>query len=146
MKTIDVDKLKETKVTLPLIMVVGLVVLGFKADNLTVDYLGEFFITKAEASEQYEQVSKQVEKNTELIATHVNEYKLNENANRIARIESQLFDLEFHVEQNGETELTRDRERALRAELARLGRIRACIVRNQHRSDDEAVENCDAIL
>jgi hypothetical protein len=144
-RPIDVEKLTQRKVTVPLVLLGGILVLGWRADGLTVDYLDDFFITKAVAEEQFEQISKQVETNTDLIVQHVGEYKLNENASRMSRIESQLYDLEFHVEQNGETELTRDRKKALTSELQRLGRVRSCIVRNQHKSEGELVENCDAI-
>ncbi len=50
-KPLDLEKLKQKRITLPLIMLLGFVLLGYKADGITVDYLGEFFIEKAEAEE-----------------------------------------------------------------------------------------------
>lgn len=144
-KSIDYEKLTKTKVTLPAITLLGFVLIGINLNGWSVDYFGEWFITKAEASEQFEQISKQVADNQALIVSHVGEYKLNENAKGMARIQDALFELEFHVAENGETDLTRDRKRSLDTQLARLGRMRACIVRNQHLSDDEVAENCDAI-
>ena len=126
-------------------MLVGILVLGWRADGITVDYLDDFFNHKAEAGEQFEKISEQVEQNTQLIVAHVGEYKLNENASQIARIENQLAELEFYIASNGESDLTRDRKRDLAATLNRLGRVRQCIVRNGHRDDADTVENCDAV-
>lgn len=137
-KPIDVQKLTQRKVTVPLIMVVGLVVIGFKADNITVAYLDDFFIRKAVAEEQYEEIKEQVAANATLITGHIRTYELNENADRSQTVQDKLYDLELYVAANGENELTRSRERDLRAELARLGRIRACIVRNE--PDEECSE------
>lgn len=144
-KPIDVEKLTQRKVTIPLIMIAGLFVMGWRMDGITVDYLDDFFILKAEAGEQFEKISKQVEQNTLIIVAHVGEYKLNENASQIAIIENQIYELEFHVAENGESDLTRQRRQDLTSRLARLGRVRQCIVRNQHRSENETSENCDAI-
>lgn len=139
-KPIDVEKFTQRKVTVPIIMVVGLVVLGFKADNLTVDYLDDFFVTKAEAEEHSEQITAQVGDNTTLLVSHISEYKLNENAKAIKNTENAIYNLELYVEANSESELTRTRRRDLATELSRLGRVRACIVRN------DPDENCSAIL
>lgn len=121
-------------------MVVGLVVLGFKADNLTVDYLDEFFIKKAVAEEQYKEIKQQVQQNADLITGHIRTYELNENADRTQRVQDALYDLELYEAANGENELTQTRRRDLQAQLARLGRVRACIIRN----DDN--EDCSAVL
>ena len=84
-KAIDVQKLTQRRITMPAILVVGLVVLGWRADSLTVDYLDDFFITRAVAEEQYEGISKQVAQNATLITGHIRTYELNENARDIAR-------------------------------------------------------------
>lgn len=139
-KPINIETFKQTKVTLPLIMVIGLIVLGFKADNLTVSYLGEFFLTKAVAEEQYEQITEQLTANTKLITGHIRTYELNENAKETKGVQDQLYNLELYVAANGENDLTRTRKRDLSADLNRLGRVRACIVRN------DADENCASII
>jgi hypothetical protein len=121
-------------------MVLGLVVFGWKADNLTVSYLSEFFVTKAQAGEQFEAITKQVGENTKLLTSHIQTYELNENARDTRRVQDQLYDLELYIAANGENELTRQRVRDLRAELQRLARVRACIIR------DDPDENCMAII
>lgn len=140
MKPIDVSTLTQRKVTMPAILIVGLVVLGFRASNITVGYLDEFFITRVEATEQYETITTQVSENATLIKGHINEYKLNENAKAIAKTEDAIYNLELYVAANAESDLTRSRKRDLAANLSRLGRVRACILR------DDKDETCSAIL
>lgn len=148
-KPIDFSKLKETKVTLPLIAVVTLFVIGWKFDGLTVDYLDEFFMSKANAEEQFTVITEQTTQTRTLIVTHINEYKLNENAKATANASTQLYNLELYVAANGASDLTNNRQRDLAQTLARLGRARACIIRNATASqtaNPPAPENCDAII
>lgn len=144
-KPIDYSKLKETKVTLPILAVVGLVVLGWKFDGITVDYLDEFFMSRAHAEEQFTVISEQTTETRTLIVTHINEYKLNENAKATANASDQLYNLQLYVAANGASELTNNRQRDLANTLAKLGRVRACIIRNAV-PDDDPPENCDAII
>ena len=137
-KPLDLEKLTQRKVTMPAILIVGLVVLGFNANKLTVAYLSDFFITKAYAEEEYEQIKTQVAANATLITSHIKTYELNENAKETRRISDALYDLELYVAANGENQLTMTRKRDLAAELARLGRQRACIVRNDPDEDCSA--------
>lgn len=139
-KPIDVQKLTQRKVTVPLVMLIGVLVLGWRADGITVDYLDDFFILKAEADEQYTSISKQVQANATLISGHIRTYELNENAKATRGVEDKIYDLELYVAANGVSELTRNRTRDLDAELNRLGRVRACIIRNIEN------ENCTAII
>ncbi len=145
-KPVDWNKLKETKVTLPLIAVVALVVLGFKFNAITVDYLDDFFLSKAVAEEQYSVITTQVTETRTLVVTHINEYKLNENAKATRETADQLYMLELYVAANGTSDLTTNRQRDLANSISRLGRQRACIIRNATIDDDAAPENCDAII
>ncbi len=139
-KPIDVQKFTQRKVTVPLIMLFGVLVLGWRLDSVTVDYLDDFFLTKAVAEEQYESISTQVAANATLITRHIRVYELNENAKNTRRVQDQLYDLELYVAANGRNDLATRRDRDLKAELGRLGRVRACIVRNDQN------ENCGAII
>ncbi len=148
-RTIDYSKLKETKVTLPIIGVIGLLVFGWKFDGITVGYLEQFFLSKAVAEEQYTVITKQVTETRVLIVTHLNEYKLNENAKATANTSDQLYNLELFVSANGASDLTVNRQRDLANTLSKLGRQRACIIRNavaSQNADPPAPENCDAII
>lgn len=148
-RTIDYSKLKETKVTLPIIGIIALLVFGWKFDGITVGYLGQFFLSKALAEEQYTVITKQVTETRTLIVTHLNEYKLNENAKSTANTADQLYNLELYVAANGASDLTANRQRDLANTLARLGRQRACIIRNavaSQSADPITPENCDAII
>ncbi len=148
-KPVDWQKLKDTKVTLPAIAIIALVVVGFKINGWTVDYFGQFFLSKALAEEQYTVITEQVTETRTLIVTHLNEYKLNENAKSTANTADQLYNLELYVAANGASDLTTTRKRDLGNTLARLGRQRACIIRNAVASQSAsppASENCDAII
>lgn len=136
---IDIEKLTQRKVTMPIILILGLIVLGFRANNITVGYLDDFFVTRAEADDHAEQITSQVADNTRLLVSHISEYKLNENAKAMRVVENEIYNLELWVAQNGDTELTQRRLRDLRSDISRLGRVRACIVRNQ------PGENCAVI-
>lgn len=145
-KSIDFDKLKQTKVTVPLIVLLGVVWLGWNAKDLTADALGEFFLSKAVAEEQYKVLTEQTTETRTLIVLHINEYKLNENARAVRTVTNQLYELQFYVAANGESDLTRDRKRDLENEVQKLSRVRACIIRNAQLDEDQPPENCDAII
>ena len=121
-------------------MLLGIAVLGWRAESITVDFLDDYFITRAEAGESAELITAQVAQTSKLLVSHISEYQLNENAKAIRQTEDAIYNLELYVAANSESQLTRDRMRELRADLGRLGRVRACIVR------DEGDENCSAIL
>ncbi len=137
---LDYEKITKTKVTVPIILVIGLVVFGIKFNGITVDYLDDFFITKAVAEEQYEELKEQVQANAQLITGHIRQYELNENARDTRRVSDAIYNLELYISANGENQLTQNRMRDLQAELGRLGRVRACIIRN------DPNEECNGII
>jgi hypothetical protein len=146
-KTLDYSKLRETKVTIPFVALLGFIWLGFNAKDLTVSALSNFFLSKADAQEQYKIVTEQVTKTRTLIVTHINEYKINENGKETRSIANEMYNLELYVAANGDSQLTRDRKRDLANQLARLGRVRACVIRNaQIQNGNREPENCDAIF
>lgn len=138
-KHIDIEKLTRRKVTMPLIFIVALVVFGFRADNLTIGYLSEFFMERAVAEEQFQQIQVSVKANATLISGHIRTYELNENAKESSRVEAEIFNLNLYVSANGANQITNDRLLSLNAETARLKRVRECIIRN------DPNENCGDI-
>lgn len=145
-KPLDYSKLKDTKITIPVVVLLGFVWLGWNAKDLTVSALGDFFLNKAVAEEQYKVVTEQITETRVLIVTHIQEYKLNENAKETRQISNELYNLELYVAANGASELTNNRQRDLANQLARLGRVRSCVVRNARLEPDDEPENCDAII
>jgi len=127
---IDVQKLTQRKVTVPLIMIVALVIFGFRFNNITVGYFSDFFMLKAVAEEQFKTIAKSVKSNAALITGHIRTYELNENAKAMGRVEDEIFNLELYIADNGQNDITRDRLRDLKGDKNRLTRVRACIVRN----------------
>ncbi len=135
-KPIDIEKLTQRKVTVPIVLLIGVLVLGWRADSLTVSYLGEFFLEKAVAEEQYKQITEAVASNAKLITGHIRTYELNENARDTRRVQEKLSDLELYVAANGSNPIVTTRRTELQGELGRLGRVRAYIIRN------DPDENC----
>jgi len=77
--------LASVKVTVPVILLLGLVWLGFKADDVTVDYLDAFFITEVEAQTITSKVG-QLEAKVDELADDIT-------AQRIKQIETSVLDL-----------------------------------------------------
>jgi hypothetical protein len=146
MATLDYEKLKQTKVTIPIVVLIGFVWLGFNAKGLTGSALGDLFLSKAVAEEQFKVFTEQVTETRVLIVTHIQEYKLNENAKETRQISNELYNLQLYVAANGSSELTSDRQRDLQNQLATLGRVRSCVIRNAQVEDEDLKENCDAII
>ncbi len=94
----------------------------------------------AVAEEQYKEITEQLAANTTLITGHIRTYELNENAKDTRRAKDHMYDLDLYIAANGENQLTRTRKRELDAEVSRLKRVRACIVRN------DPNENCAAVI
>jgi len=143
--TLDYSKLKEAKITIPVVVLLGLFWVGFNAKAITVDALGEFFIHKAAAEDQYQQLAAKIETNQTVIVSHIQEYKLNENARETRAITNELYNLELFESANGVSQLTQDRKRQLTEQLQTLARKRACVIRNANLPEGRTPENCDAI-
>lgn len=148
MKPLDYSKLKETKITIPVVVLLGMLWVGFNAKSLTVGTLSDFFVTKASAEEQYTVLSEQLIETRTLVVTHIKEYKLNENARETQSVTNQMYNLELYVAANGESELTRTRLLDLQHQMQTLTRVRACVLRNAQIPEDSTrePENCDAIV
>lgn len=147
MKPLDYSKLKETKITIPVVVLLGMLWIGFNAKDLTIGKLSEFFVTTAKAEEQYKVLTETVTENRTLIVTHINEYKLNENAKETRAITNEIYNLELYEAAQGTSQLTQQRRRDLEDQLSRLARVRACILRNASipPGSERVPENCDAI-
>lgn len=140
MKPLDYEKLTRRKVTVPIVLLIGILLLGWRMESLTVAFFADHFITRVEAAEQTEQITSQVAATSRILEAHISEYKLNENAREIRDTEDAIYNLELYIAANQESRLTRDRMRDLQADLSKLGRVRKCIVR------DAPGETCSAIL
>lgn len=136
---VDYEKLTKTKVTLPIITIIGFVVVGMNINGWSVDYFDDFFITKVAAEEQYKELSEQLTANTKVITSHILSYELNENARDTRRVQEKLGDLDLYVAANGTNPIVTARRAELQAELGRLGRARACILRKDPDEDCTAV-------
>ena len=73
------------RVTVPVALLAGLFWLGFSADSISVDYLKQWFITRAEAQTISEKVDR--------LEGSVNDLGRKIDTNRVAAIEREVFDL-----------------------------------------------------
>ena len=80
-------KAGEMKVTVPAVLLAGLFWLGVKADTFTVDYLDDWFVTKAEAQEQLHQLESKVDQ----LEGKVDNLGKKFDTQRIADIEREVF-------------------------------------------------------
>lgn len=78
-------KAMETRVTLPVIAIVGVAVVGWKADSLTVSYLDRFFVSEAQAQDLGQRIGE-LEGKVGGLAEKIDE-------SRIKTIESEVFRL-----------------------------------------------------
>ena len=80
-----IKPLGETRVTVPAILLLGLVWLGFQADTLTIAYLSEWFIPRSEAQELTQKVGA-LESKVDGLADKID-------GQRVATIEREIFSL-----------------------------------------------------
>jgi len=74
-----------TKVSVPIVLLLGLVWLGFQADDLSVSYLDRFFVTDVQAQELGERVAQ--------LEGAVNGLGEKIDGNRVAAIEREIFNV-----------------------------------------------------
>jgi hypothetical protein len=77
--------LTDIKVSVPVALLVGLVWLGFKADDISIQYLDRFFVTDVQAQEITDRVI-QLEGKVDGLGKKIDE-------NRVTQIEREVFDL-----------------------------------------------------
>jgi TolA-binding protein len=88
--------LKSTKVTVPVAFLIALLVIGFKADDVTIGMLSEAFVTKAEAQANSAQISSKIgalERQISEVERRVNDVQDKVDMQRIAQIEQEVFGL-----------------------------------------------------
>lgn len=121
---IDWEKATKTKVTVPLAVLLGFALVGFRINSWTVDYLSDFFLTTVAAGE----ISAAVQANAKAISGHINEYKINEAKKAITGLQDQIFELRQWVSVNGANVQTAQREDELGRRLTSWLAYRNCLV------------------
>lgn len=94
----DFSKIGEQKVTVPLILLAGLVWLGWNARDLTVDGLDPFFFSEA----QGEELTKAVEQNTAVLTAYIKRQEIRDVNDQLSTISSQITETQLWIAANGE--------------------------------------------
>ena len=128
----DFKKLGETKVTVPVILIVFVAVVAFKAENFTIAALDEFFFSEA----QGEELTKAVEANTAALNTFIRRQEIRDVNDQIDDVQSQISDTELWVAANGSNPIATARMRDLLGRKARLEERKSCLL-NDDISDKE---------
>lgn len=124
MKSVNFDSLTETKVTVPLILLAGLVWLGWNARELTIDGLDQFFFTDAAASE----LTKAVQANTDVLSTYIKRQEIRDVSEQIQVIGGQITETQLWVAANGENPIATARLGDLVSRRTKLTNKKNCLL------------------
>jgi len=124
MAAVNLAKLSETKVTVPAILLVTLVVFGWKAKDFTIEGLDEFFVSEAEGSEMVEQI----ESLNENLTKYISKAELREINDGIQEINSQVTETQLWISANGSNPIATARLGDLVARRDNLMETKACLL------------------
>ena len=132
-KPLDWEKLKKTRVTVPVVALGFLILFGWQAYESVTGWHFSNFVSVAQA----EDIGQQISKNTQAINEHIQIYEITEADKSITSLQDQLFELTQWVSVNGDTDITRQRKEELNRRLVKWQEFKACLV-------SEGV-NCDSV-
>jgi hypothetical protein len=121
---VNLAKMGETKVTVPLILLGALLVFGWKAKDFTVGTLDEFFFSEAEAS----QLAEAVTKNTETLTNYIRRQDLRDVNSEIAGVTNQIQETQLWIEANGQNPIATARLQELVERKNKLEAKKACLL------------------
>ncbi len=136
MSGLDFSKLGETKVTVPAILLVFLLIIGWNAKDFTIAGLDEFFFTDAAA----EELSKQINKNTEVLTDYIRRQEIRDVNDQLVQIDTQVTETQLWIAANGDNPIATARLADLVQRSRTLGDRKACLL-NDNVTDKE---DCDA--
>jgi hypothetical protein len=129
---------KLNSVHVPLGVLVLAVVGGFYSWAMLKSWHLNTFITHAEAKEltlRDRSLETQIKDNTELLTSHIHDYRITAATNSLRQIENQQFNLEAYVRENGEDEMTIQRRAELDAQYTEVKAYRDCILNGASHCD-----------
>lgn len=136
MAGLNFSKLGETKVTVPAILLVFLLYLGWNARDFTIDGLDEFFFTDVAAAE----LSKQINRNTEVLTDYIRRQEISDVNAQLMQIDAQVTETQLWIAANGDNPIATARLADLVHRSRMLGERKACLL-NDNVTDKE---DCDA--
>lgn len=132
---LTLGKLGEQKVTVPLAVLVGLLVIGWQAKDFTIEGLDEFFFSEA----QGEELAKAVKANTEVISAYIRRQEIRDVNEQIEAANSQIQETNLWIAANGDNPIATARLAELNTRLTRLTNKKSCLLNDN--ISDKAV--CD---
>ena len=133
---INLSKLSETKVTVPLIMILAVAVGAYKAQDFTIDVLDEFFFTDAAAAE----LADAVQANTEVLYSYIKKQEIRDVKEQIVLVANQIQETQLWIAANGENPIATARLSDLVARQRQLDDKKDCLL-NENITDKDVCED-----
>lgn len=132
MPGLDLSKLGETKVTVPAILLLSLVIFGWKAKDFTIGGLDEFFISEAEGSQMVEQI----EQLNETVTKYISKSEIREINNQIQEVNEQITETQLWIAANGGNDIATARLGELVQRRDALKATKACLLNDNIEDKD----------
>ncbi len=126
------SKLGETKVTVPVILIVAVALIGFRAQSFTVGVLDEFFFTDAAAAE----LAQAVDANTEMLTKYIAKSEIREINNDIQTVTEQITETQLWIAANGSNAIATARLGDLVQRRDSLKETKACLLNDNIEDKD----------
>jgi hypothetical protein len=136
MAALNLAKLGETKVTVPLILIAAVALIGFKAQSFTVEVLDEFFFTDAAAAE----LADAVQANTEVLYSYIQKQEIRDVNEQIVLVANQIQETQLWIAANGQNPIATARLQDLVARQRLLDDKKDCLL-NENISDKDVCED-----
>jgi len=124
MAALNLAKLGETKVTVPLILIAAVALIGFKAQSFTVDVLDEFFFSEA----QGEELADAVQENTEVLYKYIAKAEIREVNDEIREVNAQVTETQLWIAANGTNQIATARLGDLVQRRDELRETKTCLL------------------
>ena len=130
------SKLGETKVTVPVILILAVAVAAYKAQDFTVEVLDEFFFTDVAAAE----LADAVQANTEVLYSYIQKQEIRAVNADIVLVANQLQETQLWIAANGQNPIATARLQDLVARQRKLNDKKDCLL-NENITDKDVCED-----
>ena len=132
MTTLNLAKLGETKVTVPLILIAAVALIGFRAQSFTVDVLDEFFFSEAQGQE----LAQAVEKQGIMLYEYIAKSEIREVNDAMREVNEQITETQLWIAANGTNPIATARLGDLVQRRDELKDTKACLLNDNIENKD----------
>ncbi len=132
MTALNLAKLGETKVTVPLILIAAVALIGFKAQSFTVDVLDEFFFSEAQGQE----LADAVQENTQVLYEYIAKSEIREVNDAMREVNEQITETQLWIAANGTNPIATARLGDLVQRRDELKDTKACLLNDNIENKD----------